>query len=272
MYEDYPDDYAHYYGVVTAMDRQVGRLNRAVQELGIENNTLVFFCSDNGPEGYGEYLRDRPGFRRSRGSSGGLRGRKRSLYNGGIAVPAVVKWPGRVSAGSTYDFPASTLDYLPTLIDHWSFQMPDDRPLDGESLIPLIDEAESGEVGRRRSTIPYRFVERRGAMFGSPTFAAIGNRFKLLTNLDADPDDLSQRQLFDLRADPYEEDNVIGFYPDEAEELQEFIESKMGSFKASHYGADYGEGSGGGFDAGSGGEEWEPTEPFLDVDRSWSGE
>lgn len=259
MYDDYPEDYAHYYGVVTAMDRQVGRLNQTIKDLGIEENTVIFFCSDNGPEGSSQYPGRSGQWRRSRGSTGGLRGRKRSLYNGGIEVPALVKWPGRVSAGRRFHFPASTLDYLPTLIDLWSYRMPDDRPIDGVSLLPLMDAAADGEPVARVSAIPYRFVESRRAMFDSPTFAAMDDRFKLLTNLAADQSDSTHRQLYDVVADPYERDDVLSLYPDEADRLQRFIEEKMASFRESHFGADYGDVS------------WEPTEEFQERDQAWSG-
>lgn len=258
MYRDYPENYAHYYGVVTAMDRQVGRLNQRIKELGLEETTILFFCSDNGPEGVHDH-NDRMGiYPRSRGVTGGLRGRKRSLYNGGVAVPALVKWPGKVGPGETFSFPASTLDYLPTLIDTWSYEMPDDRPIDGVSLLPLFAASAGGGSPERHSPIPYRFVESKASMFGSPTFAAIDDRFKLLTNLG--PDEESDRQLYDLVADPYERDNVIDLYAGEADRLQRFIEEKMVSFRESHFGADYGDAA------------WEPAVAFQERDLTWKEE
>jgi arylsulfatase A-like enzyme len=256
MYDEYPENYAHYFGVVTAMDRQVGRLNQTLKDLGLEENTIIFFCSDNGPEGYADH-NDRGGaFPRSRGSTGGLRGRKRSLFNGGIEVPAIVKWPGRVEAGERFEFPATTLDYLPTLTDLWSYRMPDDRPIDGVSLLPLFAAVAAGKPVERSSAIPYRFVESERAMFGAPTFAAISDRFKLLTNLAAG--DESDRQLYDVVVDPYEKDNIIDYYPDEADALQRFVSDKMKSFRESHFGADYGDVS------------WEPVVEFQEVDQGWS--
>ncbi len=94
MYSDYSEEEQHYYGCITAMDEQVGRLNALLEELGVAEDTMVWFCSDNGPEG-SDTLQDNG---RNRGSTGGLRGRKRSLFNGGVAVPSLVKWPGRVAA------------------------------------------------------------------------------------------------------------------------------------------------------------------------------
>lgn len=197
----------------------------------------------------------RPSFRRSRGSTRGLRGRKRSLYNGGIAVPALVRWPGVVALGGRYDFPASTLDYLPALIDALDYTMPDNRPLDGESLLPLM----RGEARERRNPIPYRFRERKDAMFGSGTFAVMGNRFKLVTNLEGGP----ERELYDVIADPYERDNVMADFPDEADRLEAFLREKMESFEKSHFGEDY-QGSLGK------GESWTPVVGFQGPGEGWT--
>jgi arylsulfatase A-like enzyme len=250
MYKDYPADYAHYYGVVTAMDHAVGVLIDFLKEQEIYDDTIIFFCSDNGPEGRGNYSEAPPSFRRSRGVTQGLRGRKRSLYNGGIAVPALVRWPGLVESGSRFDFPASTLDYLPTLIEELGFSMPDTRPLDGESLIPLM----KGERDKRLNPIPYRFCCTKKGMFDSPTFAVMDERFKLLTNLN---EDKAYYQLYDMIADPYEKDNIIDFYPEEAERLNQYIIEKMDSFRRSHFGADYPV------------DDWKPAVDFQDVDETW---
>jgi len=112
-------------------------VDRAVpfMEKGVDNDTMVWFCSDNGPEG----SEDLAGNGRNRGTTGGLRGRKRSLFNGGIGVPSLLKWPARVAAGAEYHMPCSTLDYFPTIASALGYTMPDPRPLDGASLLPLID-------------------------------------------------------------------------------------------------------------------------------------
>ncbi len=88
MYSRYGEGRQHYYGCITAMDEQIGRLRSRLTELGIAGNTMIWFSSDNGPEG-------RTGQEgRFRGSAGGLRGRKRSLFDGGLRVPALLEWPG----------------------------------------------------------------------------------------------------------------------------------------------------------------------------------
>ena len=176
MYADYSEDEQHYYGCITAIDDQVGRLYQTLQDLGVVDNTLICFCSDNGPEGKTGHDG------RHRGSSGGLRGRKRSLFDGGVGVPALLNWPGHTEPGRTVTTPCSTLDYFPTIMDLMGYEMPDERPIDGISLMPLIWD----EMTERPRPIPYRFNSPREAMFGAPTIAMIDNQFKCLTNLSDD--------------------------------------------------------------------------------------
>ena len=118
----------NYYGCVTALDEQVGRLRSRLRELDVSRKTIVWFCSDNGPEG-------RTG--KAPGSAGPLRGRKRSLYEGGVRVPGILEWPGQVQPGTTA-VPAVTSDFLPTVLDLIGINYPDDRPVDGVSLKSVI--------------------------------------------------------------------------------------------------------------------------------------
>jgi len=138
MYEDEPGQRPHYYGCITAMDEQIGRLRETLDELGAAENTLVFFCSDNGPEGNAEND-DRPG------SAGGLRGRKRSLYEGGIRVPGVMIWPSLISEPMMIEAPCCTSDYLPTILDILDIERIESRgPIDGLSLLPILTGAQRG--------------------------------------------------------------------------------------------------------------------------------
>ena len=105
------DKYAqHYYGSIKAMDREIGRIRQSLIELGTSQNTLLWVTSDNGPERR-HYYGDTPG------STGELRGAKRSLYEGGIRVPGVIEWPGYIKAGRTTNVAAVTSDILPTVLD-----------------------------------------------------------------------------------------------------------------------------------------------------------
>ena len=130
LYPDASPYEASYYGCVTALDEQIGRLRAKLRGLGVAENTIVAFCSDNGPEGSAG---DAPG------SAGPLRGRKRDLYEGGIRVPGLLEWPARITTGRSTSVPCGTVDYLPTLLDAVGVAIPADRPIDGISLMRLID-------------------------------------------------------------------------------------------------------------------------------------
>ncbi len=247
IYSQFSEDEQHYYGCITAMDEQVGRLNGLVKELGVEDSTAIWFCSDNGPEGSENLTRNG----RDRGSTGGLRGRKRSLFNGGVGVPALVKWPKYVSPGAEYTTACSTLDHVPTIAEELGYTMPDDRPLDGLSLLPLL----RNEMKERPSPIPYRFLERQSAMFGSPTLALMGNRYKYLTNLSEDG---AEDMMFDVLEDPAETTNLIHEQKGTAELMRGQLEAFMASCRRSHFGADYPE-------------LYEPVNDFQEITGTWKG-
>ncbi|MGI8979053.1 MAG: sulfatase [Pirellulaceae bacterium] len=136
---EYPDakkeGEALYYANVSNMDRAVGKLLRYLDEAKLTENTLVFFTSDNGPE---THLRYPTGWR-SHGSPGPLRGMKLHVYDGGIRVPGILRWPSRVKAGQTSGQPICNLDLLPTFCELAGIKPPRDRPLDGVSLVSLLD-------------------------------------------------------------------------------------------------------------------------------------
>jgi len=116
---------------VTQLDHAFGRLVRALDELNLAGDTLVFFTSDNGPEGDG--IRT-PG----RGSTGGLRNRKRSVYEGGIRVPGLVRWPGRIAPGTVSDVPVIGSDLFVTAAKLAGAPLPADRVLDGGDFLPAL--------------------------------------------------------------------------------------------------------------------------------------
>jgi len=233
IYSEYSDDEQHYYGCITAMDEQIGRLRKELHRIGVADNTMIWFCSDNGPAHLGASNGPDWWFTRSRGVTGGLRARKRSLFEGGVRVPAVLEWPGHAKAGSVAKVPCSTLDYFPTIRDHLGFKMPDKRPIDGISLLPLI----AGEMSERPRPIPFCSPGSRGrGADRSRSLALVDNRFKFMTSLSKDGrEDL----LFDLGKDPSEKNNTIKDYPERAAEMKETLKRWIVSCQASHSGADY---------------------------------
>lgn len=116
---------ARYYANVTNMDAAVGRILATLDELGQRENTFVLFMSDNGP------WRD--------GSSGPLRAKKSSLYEGGIRVPGIVRWPGHVDAGRESGVPVGAVDMMPTIAEMVGVDLPSERVIDGTSVLPLLE-------------------------------------------------------------------------------------------------------------------------------------
>jgi arylsulfatase A-like enzyme len=128
--EPWPQPQKNHAAMITRMDRDIGRLMDRLRDLGLEDNTIVFFSSDNGPhqEGGGN-----PFFFRS---SGPLRGFKRSLHEGGVRVPLIVRWPGKLPAGKTTDQIFAFWDFLPTVLELAGGKAPD--KIDGISIAPTL--------------------------------------------------------------------------------------------------------------------------------------
>jgi len=227
MYAEHDEDAQHYYACITALDEQVGRLRTRLKELGADQNTMIWFCSDNGPEG------NPAARRRHRGSAGPYRGRKRSLYEGGIRVPGLLVWPEKVKEPRVIDIPCVTSDYLPTVLDVVAIPMPTDRPYDGISLLPIIN----GTVTERPDPIRFQFMS-QAAMSDS--------RYKLVHNTGdkrprSDNGDVpfAKWELYDLQEDPGETTNVIDQYPEIAARLRSQLEEWQASCRTSDAGGDY---------------------------------
>jgi len=124
-----------YYGNISQLDAAIGNLLDTLVEMGLAENTIIFFSSDNGPEifkkSHNKYF--------SYGTSYPLSGQKYQLYEGGIRVPGMIRWPNRIQPGVSNE-PNSTLDLLPTLCEIVGVQPPEDREMDGTSMLPhLLD-------------------------------------------------------------------------------------------------------------------------------------
>ncbi len=134
-YPDVAEPHRTYYAAVTRADRQVGRILDVLEELGITNSTIVIFSSDNGPEN--SHVKPGEKFYYSQGSTGGLRGRKRSLLMGGVNVPLLVRWPGVVPAGRVDKETAlAGVDVFPTLLAATGVAAPKAYLSDGENMLP----------------------------------------------------------------------------------------------------------------------------------------
>ena len=126
---------ALYYANVTNMDRAVGKLVKAITDRNLDEETLIIFTSDNGPETLDRYK----GAWRSHGSPGPLRGMKLHLYEGGIRVPGIIRWTGTVKPNQISSQPVCGVDLLPTICDIVGTDVPTHKPLDGTSVIALLN-------------------------------------------------------------------------------------------------------------------------------------
>ena len=218
MYADQKKYAQHYYGCITAMDEQVGRLRMELRALGVANNTLVTFCSDNGPEGQAN---------NAPGTAGHLSGRKRSLLEGGIRVPGLIEWPGKVRPGSTA-IPAVTSDYLPTILDIIGAEPADNRPIDGISLLPLIQ----GKMKERGKPIGFQ---------SSGQVALIGDRYKIYgKGSKKNPaSKVPALKLFDLVNDPAEKNDLAAEHPEVVKQMTLALDAWRASCKHSDTGKDY---------------------------------
>ncbi len=180
-----------HYAMVHYMDAQIGRVLSTLDELGLREQTLVIFSSDNGAaKGRG-------------GSNGPLRAWKWCLYEGGIRVPLVVRWPGHVPQGRTdCDSVLGIVDFVPTFCRLGGASMPDDYQPDGLD----VTDALTGRCFRRKQPLFWHHPTAQGR---SPLLAVRDGGWKLLM----DPDG-SRLELYDLSADPGEEENVAQQRPE----------------------------------------------------------
>jgi len=197
-----PNNIQLYYGTISALDEQIGRLWNTLKNNKIDKNTLIFFCSDNGPEN------------RTPGSAGPFRGRKRDLYEGGIRIPAFVVWGNEIESGTVTDYPAFTSDYLPTIVDLLDLHHSDpDHDLDGTS----ISDALYGRESVREKPMGFLYPGR---------MSWVTNQYKLISN-----DKGSTFELYDILKDPQEENNIIESSPAIGNKLKNEFDQWLESVK-----------------------------------------
>ena len=191
LYADKGLSEQNFYGAVTYMDEQIGRLVGKLKELGVDENTFIFFCSDNGPQGQTKWGRPQ-----SAGTTGGLRGRKATLYEGGIRVPGLIKWPKKIKAGGVTDYPASTADLFPTLASVIGYSETV-NPIDGGDITKVFDNPET--VSNRY--IPFIYFRKK---------AYIGQKHKLVSfdNYNSDGSLDRKIELYDLETDNSEANDL----------------------------------------------------------------
>jgi arylsulfatase A-like enzyme len=196
-------DEAQYFGNVAQLDHEVGRLLDALEKSGQAKNTFIFFSSDNGPETLMRY----PFANRSYGSAGEHRAMKLHLYEGGIRVPGIIRYPGVVKPGSASEEPVRNTDLLPTLCDLAGVKAPSNRPIDGVSLRPLLE----GQPLRRAAPLYWQYdhaVTSTDNNLPVPKVALRAGDWKLLAFAG-----FAKYELYNLKNDPGEQRDLAAGEP-----------------------------------------------------------
>ncbi|MFM1768980.1 MAG: hypothetical protein RJA22_1509 [Verrucomicrobiota bacterium] len=229
-YRGLPEADQNYYGELTAVDRSVGRLRDALRELKVADNTLFWYCSDNGGAAGPK-------------STGNLRGSKGTLWDGGLRVPGLVEWPARIPKPLASQVPCSTLDIYPTVLAAAGVTATNQiQPLDGTNLLPLF----TGGMEKRSTPIPFWADVRRRQSHA----AFLDWPYKLHTNPGAARNARAGRGpraavplpavlLFDLAKDPKESTNLAAQEPEQVKRMTAALEAWQASVENSFAGKDY---------------------------------
>ena len=209
----------HYYGCITAMDEQIGRLRTYLKEKGIEKNTLILFCSDNGPAD--------PVAKSGVASAGPYRGHKHQMWEGGLRVPSLILWPEHIKSGQVSDFQATTNDYFPTILDVLDIPVNKKVPLDGVSLVPVLN----GKSSTRSKSMAFGY---KRIYSGTDLSALIKGNYKICI-----PTKGKKMMLFDLKADPKELHDLASEMPELFDSMQVELNKVKESWKDSREGKDY---------------------------------
>jgi arylsulfatase A len=198
---------AIYYGNVTQMDHAFGRLMDRLDDMKLRDNTFVMFTSDNGPETLDRYR----GAERSYGSPGPLRGMKLHVYEGGIRVPGIIRWPGWVKCGSVCSEPVNSTDILPTLCSMADVEVPTERPIDGASILPIFQ----GKSVVRNVPLYWRYDDALSRPF---TVAMRDGDWKILAN-----NEMTKFELYNVRMDIGEAHNLASRHPNLLKKMKETL-------------------------------------------------
>lgn len=232
LYPSEDPSYSAHHANITQMDDAFGRLMRELDERGLRDSTFVFFTSDNGPAITPMH---------PHGSAGPLREKKGSIYEGGIRVPGMVRWPGKARPGSVSDEPVCGVDFLPTACALAGIEPPRDRTLDGASFLPVL----VGKAVERGTPLYWHF---NGATSDVKVALRSGD-WKILATLDKTPsprsNDITEEgersfkeaglaafSLYNLRQDIGETTDLAEKEPAKLAELRALMEAKYREVRA----------------------------------------
>lgn len=209
-YLPHPKPRAAYAGMITRMDKGIGEITTLLKNLGLDENTIVIFTSDNGPTFNGGS--DSAFFE----SAGPLRGLKTEVYEGGIRVPMIARWPGKIKPGTTTDHISAFWDVMPTLAEIAGIQPPDD--IDGISFLPTLTD--NGDQKQSE----YLYWE----FFGRPAQAVrMGDWKGIRINAKKEPD--GPIELYNLKDDIGEKTDVADKHPEIVAKIEKIMASRTRS-------------------------------------------
>ena len=205
-YGTQPESHAAFAAMVTLLDKQVGELMDKLKELGLDKNTLVIFTSDNGPHLEGgadpDYF----------DSNGPLKGYKRDVYEGGIRVPMIAVWNGKIMAGSQSDHISAFWDVLPTVAEITGAGVPEN--IDGISFLPTL----LGEKQQEHEYMYWEFHEQGGRK-------ALRKGDWKLVQMNISIPEKATTELYNLADDIGEENDLADKYPEKVKELTDLLNS-----------------------------------------------
>jgi hypothetical protein len=187
--------------MITNLDENVGRLLAALDRIGLRDNTIVVFMTDNGAQ----MGQDAQRF------NAGMRGQKATIYEGGIRVPCFIRWPGVTTAGTDNDVLCAHIDIAPTLMEACGVPIPDGIRLDGRSLMPIV---RGGAADWPERTLFFQW-HRGDVPEPYNSCACLSGRFKLVNGVE----------LYDLRQDPAEERDISNAHPEVVSKLRSEYET-----------------------------------------------
>jgi arylsulfatase len=206
-----------YGDVIEELDWSMGQVMAKLEELGLDEQTLIVFLSDNGP-----WIEDSIGDHGGRADP--LRGAKMQSWEGGPRVPCIMRWPGKIPAGTTSDAMTTAMDYLPTFAALANAELPENLVVDGKDIFPLV----SGATGKSPHDAYFYYCH-------THLHAVRTARWKLVLPRPAKPqwmawwarmiDEVPEVQLFDLANDIREQTNVADQHPEVVGRMQELVET-----------------------------------------------
>jgi arylsulfatase A-like enzyme len=204
MNERNKEDARRVYAMVKNIDDNVGKLMKRLDGLGLSENTIVIFMTDNGPQ--------------QTRYNAGLRGLKSSVYRGGVRVPFYIKYPALFKGNRNISTTAANIDILPTIADICNTSIPYDRVIDGKSLLPLL---KGSEVDWDNRSLFFYWTRKYPELYNN--VALQKEKFKLIGHTDYNAE-ISEFELFNIEEDPYEQNNILNSNKVYAKEMKAELE------------------------------------------------